>query len=107
MKVGCCGGAPASGGAGQKADLHQIGLVHILNGDGLLIATAQSIQAHRAASVFWMIAASIRLSLESIEAQLVNLQPVQRYFEPYDMITPSLITGKIAFQRAGLQLGGV
>ena len=50
--VGQRGDAPAPGGSGQKAKLHQIGFVHIFQGHRFFSdGSRQGLQAHRAAGI--------------------------------------------------------
>lgn len=74
---GLVGDAAAPGRAGEKAQLHQIGLVHILQGDGLLVdGGGQGVQAYRPAVVI-LDDAQQHAAVDLVQAQGVDLQRLQ------------------------------
>ena len=77
MLVGQTGHATPSGGALDEAQLHEVGLVHVLNGDGLLAdGGGQGVQTHGTSAV----EADDGLhhaAVGVIQTQLVDLQAIQ------------------------------
>ena len=48
VRIGQAGDAPPPGGAGEEANLHEVGFVHVLQGHGLLAdGGGQGLQAHQ------------------------------------------------------------
>ena len=74
MLIGQPGDAPAPGGPGEKAHLHQVGLVDVLQGDSLLPHCGrQGLQTHGAAAVVPDDAAE-HPPVHLVQTQVVHLQ---------------------------------
>ena len=74
MLIGLGGDAPAPWGAGEEAQLHEVGLVHILQGDRLLVDSGgQGLQAHRPAPVV-LDDAPEHPVVDGVQSQVVDLQ---------------------------------
>jgi len=77
MLVGKRRDAAAPGRPGQKAKLHQIRLVHILQSHSLFAnGGSQGLQAHRAAAVV-ADDGSEHPAVDVVKTQLVHLQPLE------------------------------
>ena len=77
MLVGRLRGAAAPGGPGQEAQLHEIRLVYVFQGDGLFSdGSGQGFQAHRAAAIV-LNDGGEHAPVDGVQSQLIHLQPPQ------------------------------
>ena len=96
MLIGTPGDAPAPGGAGEEAHLHEIGLVHVLQGDGLLVdGGGQGLQPHGAAAVV-LDDAGEHPPVDGVQSQVIHLQGGE-----------GLVGHRAGDHAAGLHLGEV
>ena len=74
MLIGLGGDTAATGGAGKEAQLHQIGLIHVLQGHCLLVdGGCQGLQTHRTAPVVLDDGAQHPV-VNGVQPQVVDLQ---------------------------------